>query len=154
MAKVAANLLRKGIAGPLALYVSPDAKNSVQYTVYATEAKNVPPDRDYYLADDSQYVEARRAFEEYMVDMLTAFGIADAPAAARSILELETRLAEIHGMRVENRDPNATYNKLSRSEFVKLTNNFETLTYLDLLGLEDQSEFVVRQPSYVESLMP
>ena len=77
MAKVVANLLRKGIAGPLALYVSPDAKNSVQYTVYATQAGTTLPDRDYYLADDSQYVEARRAFEEYMVDMLTAFGVAD-----------------------------------------------------------------------------
>jgi putative endopeptidase len=152
VAKMVASLLRKGIGGPLALYVSPDAKKSDQYTVYASQSGTTLPDRDYYLEDDKQYMEARAALELYIADMLGAFGHGNAAMAAENIVALETKLAEMQWTRVENRDPNATYNKMLRAEFASALSNFETLAFLKALGIDEQNEFIVRQPTYLEKL--
>lgn len=152
MAKLVASLLRKGIAGPLAVYVSIDAKKSDQYTVYVTQSGTTLPDRDYYLKDDTQYQAARAALKTYIEDMLTKFGHAKPADAAGRILDLETRLAEIQWTRVENRDPNATYNKYARSEFVSALSGFDVATFLTAVGLPQQDQFIVRQPTYMEKL--
>ena len=94
LGKVAASLFRKGIVGPFVGYISPDAKQSDQYTVYVTQSGITLPDRDYYLEDKPQYVEARHQLVVYIADMLTTFGDADPQAAAERILELETQLIQ------------------------------------------------------------
>jgi putative endopeptidase len=152
VAKLVARLLRVGIAGPLALYISVDAKKSDQYTVYVTQSGTTLPDRDYYLKDDPQYQSARDAFRVYIADMLRLFEHSNPEAAAKRILDLETKLAEMQWTRVANRDPNATYNKLSRSELAGMLDQFDIGTFLDALELKEQSEFVVRQPSYVQGV--
>ncbi len=152
MAKVLGRLTRRGLAGPLACYVSIDARQSDQYTVYATQSGTTLPDRDYYLVDEPRYVEARQALEEYVADMLKTFGYPDAAAAAARIVQLETQLAKMQWTRVENRDPVSTYNKRSKAEFVSMLGNFDVPTFLATSGFDKQSEFIVRQPSYVEKL--
>ncbi len=152
VAKLVANLLRKGISGPLAIYISIDAKKSDQYTVYVTQSGTTLPDRDYYLKEDTQYQQARSALRTYIADMLTKIGHADPSAASERILELETRLAEIQWTRVANRDPNATYNRFSRSEFINNLDGFDVATFLDAIGLPQQEQFIVRQPSYMDEL--
>ncbi|MEZ6133606.1 MAG: M13-type metalloendopeptidase [Pirellulaceae bacterium] len=152
MAKLVAKLLRLGIAGPMAMYISPDAKKSDQYTVYATQAGTTLPDRDYYLKDDAQYAQARAALQEYISDMLVRFGHDNAADAAKRIMELETKLAALQWTRVENRDPEATYNKVSRTQFSSMLSEFDLDVYIDACGLPEQEEFIVRQPTYLEKL--
>lgn len=152
VARLVANLLRKGIAGPLALYVSVDAKQSDQYTVYVTQSGTTLPDRDYYLKEDAQYLRVREAFVVYIADILERFGHRNPADAAKRILDLETKLAHLQWTRVENRNPVATYNKVSRSQLAGMLGAFDMATFLDTLQLDEQAEFVVRQPSYAEGV--
>ncbi len=152
LAKVAAQLLRIGIAGPFAGYISPDAKQSDQYTVYITQSGLTLPDRDYYLEDNPLFKKARADFEVYISDMLTIVGHANAQPAAKQILKLETAIARAQWDRVRNRDPEATYNKVTREELLASLSAFDMPTFLDVAGLGAQQEFVVRQPDYLKAV--
>lgn len=152
MAKMVASLFRKGIAGPFAGYISPDAKKSSEYAVYMTQTGVTLPDRDYYLEDKPQYKQALVDLEQYIADILGMFRQVDATEAAPRIVELETKLATIFWDREQNRDPVKAYNKMTRDSLGELLSNFDMETFLNGSGLGEQSEFIVRQPDYFEAL--
>lgn len=152
LAQVAAHLFQIGIAGPFAGYVSPDAKQSDQYTVYVTQSGLTLPDRDYYLEDNPLFTQARADFEVYIVDMLKIIDHPKSQLAAKQIIKLETAIATAQWDRVRNRDPEATYNKMTRDELIAALSAFDMPTFLETAGLASQTEFVVRQPDYLKAV--
>jgi putative endopeptidase len=152
MAHVAASLLRKGVAGIFACYISPDARKSDQYTVYITQAGLTLPDRDFYLLPEPRYAEVRKALETYIADMLTFLEYPNPAEAAERIIALETKIAELQWARVENRDPVKTYNKVNQTELQSQLSNFSMESFLKTAGVSEQPEFIVRQPSYLEGV--
>ena len=152
LSKVAGALQRKGVVGVMAGYISPDARKSDQYTVYMTQAGITLPDRDYYLSDEPRFAEIRKGLQTYMQDMLTAFKHPHPDTAAEQLVALEKKLAEVQWTRVENRDPVKTYNKVNQQELAAQMSNFAIKPYLEVMGLGNQYEFIVRQPSYMEGV--
>lgn len=152
LSKMAASLFRRSIAGPFACYVSVDARKSDQYTVYLTQTGITLPDRDYYLKDSAEFKKARADLEEFIADMMKTFGYDHGSEAAKNIVELETKLAEIFWTKTENRDPVKSYNKHSQSELINALSNFDVATFLADTGISEQEEFIVRQPSYLAGL--
>ena len=98
-------LRRSGVYGPIVPYVSVDARDSDNYAVYLTQSGLTMPDRDYYLEDEPRYVELRRQLKTYIADMLRLLGEQDPQQAAESVFAIETRIAEAHWTKTENRDP-------------------------------------------------
>lgn len=143
---------RRQIGSPLAMYVSPDAKQSDRYTVYVTQSGTSLPDRDYYLVDDPKFVEVRAKFVAYVAQVLELSGHPQPQAAAERVLALETRLAQAQWTNVENRDPVKTYNATAREQLISTLVSLDTPSILSEIGLGEQQEFVVRQPSYLEAL--
>lgn len=152
LAKVVGNLQRHGVGGVFGCYVSPDAKKSDQYTVYVSQSGLTLPDRDFYLSEEQRYADLRKALETYIADMLTFVGHKDPSGAAKKIVELETKLAEAQWDRVTNRDPKKTYNKVTKAELTAQLGNFPMAAFVDSLGLSAQSEYIVRQPSFLEEV--
>ncbi len=152
MAAMAASLFRKGLVGPFAAFVSPDAKKSDEYAIYITQTGITLPDRDYYLKDEPQYKKALEDLEAYIADMMEIFGQEDPRGAAKRIVEVETKLAGIFWDRVQNRDPQKTYNKVSRGELETTLSNFAMSTFTKAAGMDGQTEFIVRQPDYFQQL--
>ncbi|MEZ6107211.1 MAG: M13 family metallopeptidase [Pirellulaceae bacterium] len=140
------------IGAPFALYVSPDAKQSDRYIVYVTQSGTSLPDRDYYLVDDPKFAEVREKFVAYAAHVMELAGHPDAQAAAERVLALETRLAEAQWTNVENRDPVKTYNAVSRADLVGTLSTIDGDRILNAIGLGEQQEFVVRQPSYLTAV--
>src|SRR5207247_4873920 len=97
------------------LGASPDFKNSTVMGTTASQGGLGLPDRDYYVRDDSTARALRAAYLEYVSRTLGLLG--DAPAAVDSegqrVLALETALARASLTRVERRDPNANYHKMT-----------------------------------------
>lgn len=139
------------LSNPFANYVNGDAKNSSQYIVYITQSGISLPDRDYYLSDDERYKKIRAAYSEYLVNILKASGHDNPAQGAERVLALETRFAEAHWTKVENRDPNKTYNLLNGDKIAEMIPRFDWATYAKHAGIGEQDNFVVRQPSYLES---
>jgi len=149
LAKTMASLFRIGIAGPFGAYISPDAKQSDQYTIYFSQSGLTLPDRDYYLVDNPLFVKARKDLQAYIVDILGFIEHPNPQLAAQNIMKLETTIARAQWDRVRNRDPEATYNKFTQEELVEALSAFEVPTFLKAAGIADQPAFVVRQPDYL-----
>lgn len=152
LARLVARLFRQGFVGPFAGYIAPDAKQSDQYTVYVVQTGITLPDRDYYLEDKPQYRQALADLEVYISDMLTTFDVEDPQGAAQRIVALETQLAKIFWDREKNRDPVKGYNKTSRESLIDMLDHFAMEAFLEDCGLGDRTEFIVRQPDYLEGL--
>ena len=99
-------------------------------------------DRDYYLKDDASSTELRAAYVEMLTKLLEQAGDADPAASAQAVLELETEIAKSHWDRALRRNPELTYNKLSRDEFIALGGDFPVGAMLDAWGLAGETELL------------
>lgn len=151
LAKWMGEVATRHVSNPFGNYVNSDAKNSSQYIVYLTQSGITLPDRDYYLSDDDRYKKIRKAYSEYLVNLFKASGHDNPAQGAERILALETKFAEAHWTKVENRDPIKTYNLLAGKEVAELMPSFDWASYATQAGIGEQEKFVVRQPSFLEA---
>src|SRR5260370_14865445 len=61
-----------------------------------------------------------------------------ASAEAKQVLAFETELAKSSKSRVELRDPEANYHKMSGSDLAKTAAGFDWSTYFQSIGLSDE----------------
>jgi putative endopeptidase len=134
--------------------VSQDAKNPDRYVVLMSQGGLGMPDRDYYLSKDAKLADARSKYAPHVARMLVLSGIPEsrAAAAAANILAYETKLAQVHWNRVDNRNTDKTYNKWSRADFAAKAPGFDWNAYLTAGGVGQQNEFIVRQPTAIAGM--
>lgn len=136
---------------PFALYISVDAKIPTQYSLHIYQTGLGLPDRDFYFNDDEKSVDIRSKYLVHVEKMLTLAQIENAAAAAQQIMDLETKIADVHWKKEENRDSNKTYNKYSSEQLKELLSNMDMDSYFEATGAAAQ-DVIVNQPSYLEGL--
>ena len=142
------NWQRYRIGTPVAVYVGQDQKQSDQYITGASQSGLGLPDRDYYLKDDARSLELLQQYQAFIAKLWTLAGFDNAEQAAADIVALEKQLAAAQWSRVQNRDRNATYNKLTVAELTAVAPGFNWQAFLSAAGLGSINELVVRQPGY------
>ena len=132
--------------------IEADAKNSVTYALYLSQGGLGLPDRDYYLAEG--FAKQRDAYRVHISKMFHLSGttVAAAAAAADTVLELETALAQVSKPRVELRDALANYTKLNRTELDALTPALDWNRYLSVVQAAGVTEVIVGQPQFFRGL--
>lgn len=148
LAGLFARLQRDGIAIPFGWFVNNDAKNSTEYAVYLGQGGLGLPDRDYYFKDDEASLNIIAQYKVYLADMFTLAGHADAQAAAERVYNLEKALAEHHWTRLDSRNADKTYNKISAAELNTLLGDFDWTAFATGVKLDQVTDVIVRQPSY------
>jgi putative endopeptidase len=138
-----------GFASPIGLGIDADPKDPTRYTVASGQARLGLPTRDYYLLQGPKYDSIRKAYRDYVARIFTLAGIAGGEAKADSILALETRLAQDQWTPERRRDPQATYNPMSRAQLTALAPQFEWQAMLAHVGLGAMPTVVVGEPSAV-----
>lgn len=141
---------RDGISGPFACFVDIDAKNPDRHIVHLAESGLGLPDRDYYW--DAKFKTKLAAYEQHVEHMLALAKVSDPKQAAADSVSLETKLAKAHWSKLENRDSIKTYNKKTLAELAELTPGFDWNLYFASLGIKNEKEFVVAQPSYFTAM--
>jgi predicted metalloendopeptidase len=139
---------RYRVGTPVAVYVGQDQKQSDQYITGASQSGLGLPDRDYYLKDDARSLELLQQYQAFIAKLWTLAGFDNADQVAADIVALEKQIAAAHWSRVQNRDRNATYNKLTLAELGKLAPGFDWQAFLTAADLGSINELVVRQPTY------
>ena len=131
-----------------------DAKNSTQVIGGADQGGLGLPDRDYYTKTDDKSRQLRQQYEEHVVKMLVLAGddSAKASSEAKTILELETKLADASMTRVERRDPEKTYHKMNRTELRALTPNWSWDDYFQEIGYTNIDAVDVSAPKFFETM--
>ncbi len=147
--------LHRQIANPLFSFGSgPDAKNSEMVISQLDQSGLGLPDRDYYLNNDDRSKDIRKNYVEHIAKMFQLIG-ENEPAAkqdAEQVMAIETRLAKASMSRVERRDPNKTYNKMSYSALKKLTPDFDWNYYFTSVGLKDPGDINVASPGFFKEV--
>jgi putative endopeptidase len=140
-----------GVPTPYAVGVSQDARESTRYAVYMSQGGLGLPDRDYYLKkDDAKMADALAKYEQHVAKILGLAGSRDAAAEAKSIVALETRLAEVQWSRVDNRDPVKRYNKTQIDKMSEIAPGYNWKQALSDAGVATKIDYViVMQPSYL-----
>ena len=128
-----------------------DFKNSQAVIAQAVQGGLGLPDRDYYTKDDEK---AKR--EEYSKHIARMFGLlGDSPERAseeaRTVMNIETSLAEKSSTRVQRRDPEANYHPMNRSELSELTPHIDWRNYFDGVGLHTIDKINVGQPEFFKA---
>ena len=137
---------RLGISTPYRMFVGQDRKASDRYALNVSQGGLGMPDRDYYLSADPKQVETRNKYLQHLTNVLTQAGEANAAVRAQSILDLETRIAQVHWTRAESRDALKTYNKMSLADVRKLAPGFDFPAYIKADGA-NVSSVIIAQPS-------
>ena len=145
--KKLAQLSQIGVRTYFGLGVSADDKNSKENAVQMGQGGLSMGQRDYYLEEDEATVRIREAFKSHVVKLLMLCGFDQAKAVQTRdiVMDVETRLAKAFRSRVEMRDPEANYNKISLDDLKKQYPTFEWDTYLSEVGLNGVKEIIVGQ---------
>jgi len=130
-----------------------DANDSTREIAQAVQGGLGLPDRDYYIKTDEDSKKKRTAYIEHVTKMLTLMDETPGKAAenAQKIMAFETALAKASRTRVELRDPQKNYNKMSPADLQKLTPDWDWSEYFKTINLTEPGDINVGQPDFFKA---
>ena len=111
-------------------------------------------DRDYYLLDEGNNKNIRAGYVDLMNKLFAMSGYdklsgKKADKLAQSVMAFETRLAKAMNTKLENRDPQGTFNRYTVDEAVKFAPNIDWKGYFETMGImKGMKSFNIAQPKY------
>ena len=131
-----------------------DAKNSSEFIAEVDQGGLGLPDRDFYLKNDVKSQEIRQQYVAHVQKMLELLGDKpeEAAAEAKTVMRIETALAKASLTRVERRDPNNVYHKMTREELQALSPSFSWDAYFTAIGLPETKSLNVAVPEFVKGM--
>jgi putative endopeptidase len=131
-----------------------DFKDSSQVIAEAGQGGLGLPDRDYYLKDDAKSKELLKAYVAHLQKTFELLG--DKPevaaAEAQAVTRIETALAKGSLTRVELRDPQKLYHKMSREDLQKLSPSFHWDAYFTKVGIGSVQSLNVAMPDFFKAM--
>jgi len=151
--KAIANLHMIGVGAFFEFGSGPDEKDSTREIAQAVQGGLGLPDRDYYIKTDADSKKKRTAYIEHVTKVLTLLGepASKAGGDAKKIMALETSLAKASRTRVELRDPQKNYNKMSQADLQKLTADWNWADYFKEINLAEPGDINVHQPEFFKA---
>jgi len=155
-AELQAEITRLQLLGANAVFgfgAEQDRKTSTEVIAGAAQGGLGLPEGEYYTKTDDESKKLREQYVAHVARMLQLLGDDPAKAAddAKTIMALETRLAEASMTPVERRDPEKTYNRMDASKLSALTPNWSWTAYFQAVGLKPAAVNVA-QPKFFEAV--
>jgi len=147
-----ATLRKNGINVLFNFFPAADPKDAAHYMLHISQGGLGMPDRDYYTKTDPASDSLRQKYLAHVAKTLSLAGepAAAATADAQRVMSLETELAKASMTRVERRDPNATYNKVSVADLQQMAGPISWPVYFRTTGLTSPITYVnVGQPNFL-----
>jgi putative endopeptidase len=134
--------------------VGQDEKISTQYAVQFYQGGLTLPDRDYYLKEDARSKNIRAAYQTYLMSTFTRLGDTQAQATEHTaaVMRIETKLAKASKSRVDLRDPQANYHKMTVAQAAKEFPNLNLPLLLKGNHLGTAKEVIVGQPEFLKEV--
>jgi putative endopeptidase len=141
---IVATLHLHGVKVFFSAYSTPDKSDASRTLLSISQSGLGLPDRDYYFDEDKE--QKRLKYIDYIESILSLIQEivgkdVDLKAMAAGIFEFERKIAEAHMSKTLLRDPEKTFNKMSISKLVELTQqgDFDWESYLQILKVRDFS---------------
>ncbi|MBZ5719680.1 MAG: M13 family metallopeptidase [Acidobacteriia bacterium] len=131
-----------------------DYKDSTQVIAEADQGGLGLPDRDFYVKEDAKSKELRTAYVAHLQKMFELLG--DQPAAAaieaQAVMRIETALANGSLTRVERRDPQQLYHRMTDDQLASLSPAFRWNGYFTKVGLPSLHSLNVQTPEFFKAM--
>jgi putative endopeptidase len=128
------------------VWVEQDLNDPRRQVPYLLQGGLGMPDRKYYLDSSPKMVKTRERYRQHLATLLKLAGVAEPEAKARRVMELETKIAEVHASRAETSETKKGNNPWKRADFAAKAPGIDWKAYFHAAGLEQQEDFVVWQP--------
>lgn len=147
------SMYAQGMAPIFGMGVRQDAKNSTVYATHLSAGGINLPDRDYYLKNDDRFEKIRKAYRQHIFNMFKLIGEGDLQANkyVDIVMRMETAFAKAHMDRVERRDPNKTYNKMTLADLEKMCPRVRW-TELFTKSKTTNPYYIVGQPEFFKAV--
>ena len=134
------------------LWIAQDLSDPSKYAAFLLQGGLGLPDRDYFLDGSPRMAETREHYRAHIAAMLKLAGIADPDAKAGRIFDLEHKIAEVHGARVDTENVEKGNNHWPRAELDRRAPGLDWQAFLAAIGLDKQPVFVIWQPAAVTGI--
>jgi len=147
-------LHREGMNVLFGFSSAPDFKNAKEMIAAADQGGLSLPDRDYYLKTDSKSEETRKQYIQHVTNMFKLLG--DSPekavAEANAVMNIETALAKGSMTRVDRRNPDKIYHKMTEEEWQQLTPLISWTKFVEDVGAPPFTSLNVQVPDFFKAL--
>jgi predicted metalloendopeptidase len=137
-----------------AFFPQPDMHDSTETVAVLDQGGITLPDRDYYLKDDPKSVETRQKYLEHAQKIFELVG--DKPevaaAEAKTVLVIETGLAQSSMDRTVRRDPKTRDHKMTVAEITGAAPNFDLTLYFADNGAPKFTSLNVGNPDFFKQV--
>ena len=149
-----AYLHRNASPALFAFYPQPDMHDSTETVANLDQGGITLPDRDYYIKDDAKSVETRQKYLEHVQKMFELSGDKPEVAAveAKTVLTVETGLAQAAMDRTARRDPKARDHKMTVAEIAAAAPNFDLTLYFADNGSPKFTSLNVGNPDFFKQV--
>jgi putative endopeptidase len=137
---------------PFGTLVAQDDKDPEHYIAVIGQGGLGLPDRDFYEPKAAQFAKVRDGYKQYLEQLLTMAGVKDAAPRAAAVYALEEKIAATHWTKVQNRDPQKTYNKMTLAELQKAAPGVDWAAWAASVGLAAAPAFNVNQPPAIAGI--
>jgi len=148
--KVVAYLHKNATPALFAFYAQPDMHDSNLTIAYVDQGGLSLPDRDYYVKEDAKSLETRQKYLDHVQKMFELAGVSPdvATAEAKTVLSIETALAQASMDRTLRRDPKIRDHKMTVAEITATAPNFDLTAYFASNGSPKFSTLNVGNPNF------
>jgi putative endopeptidase len=152
--KVVAYMHQNATPALFAFYPQPDMHDSNATIAFIDQGGLTLPDRDYYIKDDPRSVETRQKYLEHVQKVFELAG--DKPevagAEAKTVLSVESGLAQASMDRTQRRDPKTRDHKMTVKEISASAPNFDLTAYFASNGSPKFSTLNVGNPDFFKQV--
>jgi putative endopeptidase len=136
----------------MGLWVAQDLDDPTHYSPFLVQGGLIMPDRSFYLDSSSAIASVREKYRPHVAAMLKLAGVPDPDAKAAAVVQLETRIAQVHLSREASEDVEKGDNHWARADFGTQAPGLDWDAYFAAAGLDKAARFVVWQPSAITGL--
>jgi putative endopeptidase len=131
-----------------------DARNSTEMIAGLYQGGLSLPDRDYYLKTDAKSASIRGAYLTHVAKLFVLAGETPANASldAQTVMRMETALATASLTRVEERDPEATYNRRTPAQLATMAPDFDWKAFYTAMRLAPNTPVTVEAPKFLTAV--
>ena len=151
---VSTQMMDYGMDPFFSMYAAPDKKNSRVMIATITQGGLGLPDRDFYFRQDNDSIKTRAQYLTHVAKMFVFLG--DSPKIAennaKTVMTIETRLANASFTNVADNDEIKTYNMMSLEELQAFAPGLNWSRLFSAFGRPDVTEVNVRNPSFFKEL--
>jgi putative endopeptidase len=151
---ILAHFHQMGIPSVFTFGAGQDLKKSESVIAVTGQGGLGLPDRDFYLKEDEKSKSTRDAYMQHMTNMFKLLGDdADKAAAeAKTVMTIETQLAQVSLDRVSRRDSSKQYHKMAPADLKTVMANFDWATYIKQRGAPAFTEINVAHPDFFKGV--